>query len=427
MAHAAIEAILGQAIGLKISSIGQSTLDRAINQRLRALEMSDLNEYILKLKASPTEVKELIEEVVVPETWFFRNKEPFLALVDFVKNKWSHQTQKKLLRILSAPCSTGEEPYSVSMTLLHAGWPESRFHVDALDISSRSLSKAKTGEYGDHSFREKDFNYCFKYFTNTEDGKYILHERVRKKVSFFQGNLLNPSFIDRLGFYDVIFCRNLLIYLDPKSQARAVKTLGNLLLPNGILFTGHAEASLLSEQNFSSSPYPKAFAFHKQDAPPAMLVTKPQIPDKSDPFPIIDKPFKPAQAPDFGNFRQPIPSPSRPEIETAPDDMTVARKLADQGQLMESARICEEDIRKNGPTAQSYFLLGIIHDVNGDTQKAMEFLRKAIYLDPNHQEALVLLSLVLERSGNESGAESMRRRAERARARLSQSKEGVPE
>ncbi|MBU0728906.1 MAG: hypothetical protein KKE17_02210 [Proteobacteria bacterium] len=411
MPLADIETILGQAMGLKISTIGEATLERAIKRRLKVLGLDNQETYILRLKTSLHEVKELIEEVVIPETWFFRNKAPFLALTDFVHKKWAINSKKQTLRILSAPCSTGEEPYSIAMTLLHGGWPENRFHIDALDISSRALSHAKEAEYNDYSFREKDFNYCYNYFTKTDDDKYKLKERVRKKVSFFQGNLLNPNFTGSLGLYDIIFCRNLLIYLDPRSQHKAIKTLDQLLDPIGLLFIGHAEAGVFGIDHFVGAPFPKAFAFHKVGA--AHLFNDPSPTPQQDTL-LWAPPKDPKSQPStFSRGFAPQQIKGSKNI-----DLAHARKLVDQGNTNEAAKICEENIHINGPTAPSYFLLGIISDLEKEPERGIKFLRKAVYLDPDHWEALFLLSMLLERTGNEKEAGNIRRRADRARSRL---------
>ena len=223
MVEAEIEAILNEAIGLKLTSIGSSTLDRAVNRRMRALEIADNKLYLTCLKSSPAELKQLIEEVVIPETWFFRDEKPFQVVQRFV----AAAGKDKVFRLLSAPCSTGEEPYSLVITLLQAGVPESNFQVVGMDISSRALKKAAAATYSENSFRTIDLGFRSRYFKKTGAG-YVLDDQVRRNVTFKQGNLLNQAFMEYLGKFDIIFCRNLLIYLDRKAQQQSLDTLARL-------------------------------------------------------------------------------------------------------------------------------------------------------------------------------------------------------
>ena len=202
--------LLEQSIGLTVTSIGASTFKRALNSRKKFLDIIDDEAYLHKVTTSFMELRRLVEEVVVPETWFFRDQEPFNYLAEYI-----YQSTKDLsvdiFRILSLPCSTGEEPYSIAMTLLKAGLKPTSFYVDAVDVSGRSLAAAREGVYGQNSFRTKDIQFRDDFFHKTSAG-YSLNSMVREKVRFVRGNILQPGFLDSMGRYDVVFCRNLLIY-----------------------------------------------------------------------------------------------------------------------------------------------------------------------------------------------------------------------
>ncbi|MFH7321623.1 CheR family methyltransferase, partial [Desulfurivibrio sp. D14AmB] len=150
-----LEAILQQAIGLKITSLSQSSIERVMKRRLAALGLESLDDYLGRLKSSPQELKTLIEEVVIPETWFFRDGESYTFLAGFLRQQLK-PTGNRPLRILSIPCSTGEEPYSIAITALQAGWPPYLLRVDAVDISVRAIELARRGEYRPNSFRGDD-------------------------------------------------------------------------------------------------------------------------------------------------------------------------------------------------------------------------------------------------------------------------------
>src|SRR5262249_51536192 len=152
--------------------------------------------------------------------------------------------------ILSAPCSTGEEPYSLAMALLDAPVPRSQFTIDAVDLSVRALDRAKQAIYGKNSFRGKAVAFRDRHFAQTGD-VFKLHDAIHECVSFYQGNLLEEKFLVNHKPYDFIFCRNLLIYFDRATQKLALRKLHQLLSPSGVLFVGPAEVPLVSEQGFA--------------------------------------------------------------------------------------------------------------------------------------------------------------------------------
>lgn len=398
MANTEIEGLLRKILGLKVTTIGQTTLQRAVNRRIQALGLSDEEAYTQKIKTSTLELNELIEEVVVPETWFFRDREPFNVLKKLINKEWTKTNRKGFLRLLSAPCSTGEEPYSLAIALLQAGWSDNKFQVVALDISTRSLARAKAAEYTKHSFRGTDDTFRETFF-QASGKKYILNNNIRKKVQFQHGNLLNPAFMAGLGLFDVIFCKNVLIYLDEESKKRAIITLEHQLSDDGILFVGHAETGLFTNSKFTTLPYPQSFAFQKVA--------------KSKPLPSLfttQSPFSrkiSAGRPQEQSFHE-TPGAGEKEI-----NLDVARQLADEGHLREAIKLCEINLREHGPSAQAYFLMGLSHDAAGETGKAEKLLRKAIYLEPNHLDALIHLSLLTERAGDLAGAQSIKQRIKR--------------
>ena len=393
-----IEALLQKSMGLKVTSIGKSTLDRSIQVRMKALSINDKADYKEILRSSSLELRELIEEVVIPETWFFRDKDPFKALNHFLVTKWIPKHKNNILRLLSVPCSTGEEPYSITMSLLSSGLPADKFTVHAVDISRRSLERAKKGIYTEHSFRGDDLAYRLQYFKK-ENKSYVINKSVRQKVHFHSGNILNPLFMEGLGLFDIIFCRNVLIYFDALSRHQSVKTLTNLLSDDGILFVGHAEANLLTKTMFTPARFSQAFAFYKKSKE-ALLSEKTASQQKT----TMQK------KPDFEHL---YPFQKRQTDNKKEPDLVLVRQLADRGKLTEATRICEEYLDQYGPSAQAFFLLGIIYDAAEDTKQAEKLFRKAIYLNPKHEEALVFLSLLAEKQGDAKEAKALQQRVNR--------------
>jgi chemotaxis protein methyltransferase WspC len=190
MAFVKIKKLLKETMGLSSESIGDSSIERAINHRKDILKIISANDYLSLLIENEDELNELVEEVVVPETWFFRNLVPFeslsACLPDYQNKKNSGEAP---LKILSLPCSTGEEPYSIAMTLLEIGLKEDEFQIDAQDISKRALRKARRAIYGKHSFRESGRIDVEKYFCKTRSGLQLL-PIVRDRVNFIQSNII---------------------------------------------------------------------------------------------------------------------------------------------------------------------------------------------------------------------------------------------
>jgi len=197
--------------------------------------------------------------VVVPEPWFFRSKTPFDAV-----NKCLSEmvAARESLKILSFPCATGEEPYSIAMWLMAAGFSEADFNIDGVDVSKRALTKARRGIYGQHSFREDEVNIKDKFFKKTRSGYQILPE-VKKHVAFSKANIIIDSICPSGEYYDIIFCRNLLIYFDRDTQNIVLDKLRLILKDGGVLFVGHAETTQIKKEYFTKINMPKAFAYRK--------------------------------------------------------------------------------------------------------------------------------------------------------------------
>lgn len=393
-----IEELLQKTIGLKVNAIGKPTVDRAVRNRMNALSLTDKDTFVKKLKSSQVELRFLIEEVVIPETWFFRDREPFRAMTQYLISRWSPKNNNSLFKVLSVPCSTGEEPYSIAMSLLGSNWPPEKFTVHAADISHRAITKAKQGIYSEHSFRGTDLAYRSQYFQKNST-HYVLKKSVREKIHFHTGNILNDAFMKGLGIFDVIFSRNVLIYFDPNSRKKAVDILYEILHEDGILIVGHAEANLLSSFPFIPAPFPQAFAFYKK--PGSQLITSPKKTAAAT-APLKKKAFIPKRI-----------HSSHEDMKKKSPDLGLALNLANKGKLKAAKIICQEYLDQCGPTAQAFFLLGIIYDAANDVNRAEKLFRQALFLDPNHEEALIFLTLLTEKAGYISEARTLKKRLER--------------
>jgi chemotaxis protein methyltransferase WspC len=393
-----IEKLLQEKFGLGITSVGKSAFQRAINKRMQALNLADADLYLATLQTSGPELNELVEEIVVPETWFFRETMSFIVLTSYVAKRLQ-QDSNAFIRLLSAPCSSGEEAYSMAIALMEANIPAERFSIHGLDISSRSLVKAGKGIYRQHSFREKDLHLRYKYF-HQEDNFFVLKKSVMDKVRFRHGNILNADFIASLGTFDVLFCRNVLIYLDDQSCKRALNNIEKALTPEGILFVGHAESGMLDRKTFRSAPYPKAFAFYKnlseRERPP-FTADKSGQKNLHDTLSATSCKFSDANnIIKYSGTGQGIPR-AKPKIQI---DQRMIKQMVDEGKFEPAADILRINLQACGPTAEAYYLLGMISIEKDKIDEANNLLRKAVYLSPDHIEALALLSMLAEKSGD---------------------------
>lgn len=262
---ARFETWLSTETGIDASSLGINTLARVVNDRMRAtqgdaLQDGALDVYWHLLHGSVDERQALVEALVVPETWFFRDRDAFAALTKLAAARVA-DAPTRVLRVLSVPCSSGEEPYSVAMALLDAGFDPSRFVIDAIDISGQAIERAQQASYGRNSFRGHALEFRARHFTETADG-WQLHERVQQAVRFSRGNLFEP--LQRTDTrYDFIFCRNVLIYFYRDAQDRAIQLLDAQLADGGTIFVGPAETGLMMRHAMTSARIPLAFAFHR--------------------------------------------------------------------------------------------------------------------------------------------------------------------
>jgi chemotaxis protein methyltransferase WspC len=412
MALVALENLLQASMGLSAASIGKTAIERAVQERLLACKLADQQTYLKRVRESGVELQALIEAVVVPETWFFRDPHAFTALARMA-HEWLPSHADGLLSLLSLPCSTGEEPYSMAMALLDASIPPNRFHVDAVDISARALAQGMRAVYGKNSFRGGELGFRDRHFDLTADG-YAVRQSVRQQVRFQHGNLFAADLLPGQARYDVIFCRNVLIYFDRPTQDRALAVLNRLLHASGMLFVAPAETSLPAGHDLVSTNEPLAFAFRKRGALPRAPKRKAAPPVQP---PALRRPAaaghpRAAAGTTFATAAPPSdPPPARPADPVA--DLTEAFRLADQGHFVEADRRCEEHLRRCGPSATAFYLLGLVRDATGHQAEAAVYYRKALYLDPNHYDTQIQLALLIEKQGDRAGALVLRNRARR--------------
>lgn len=426
MILAEVEKLLREAIGLHAETVGGSVVQYALKQRMAACRVAEPSAYWQLLTSSRRELQELINAVVIPETWFFRDREAFAVAAQHAR---AHRRPGLPVRMLSLPCSTGEEPYSMAMAMFDAGFAAPDFTVEGLDVSTRNIAEATRAVYGRNSFRGADLSFRARYFDPVEGG-YRPKTAVLKQARFEAGNLFDPAATSGPESYDVVFCRNLLIYFDRELQQRALDRLWQILAPGGLLLVGPAESSLPTLHGFVSARMPMAFAFHKKADRTEVAVQiegagKAPRPARKAPRPAPPPArsgqasaaaVRPPAAPAIRRPPEPAPpAPSR--ADPAQESLVSIERAANSGRIEEAKQAAHRHIQAFGPSAGVYYLLGLAHDASDAVREAIEHYRKALYLAPDHRETLAHLALLLERQGDTAGAKVLNSRLGRIEKR----------
>jgi chemotaxis protein methyltransferase WspC len=441
MKFSAIENLLCQRTGIDANILGSKKIEKAIDIRCSIAGVSHADDYFQLLRTSPQEFNEFVELIVVPETWFFRDRQLFDSIANFLFSQRLDRSRANKLRVLSLPCSTGEEPYSLAMTLLNLGLQPNQFQIDAVDISKKALAKAQIGRYSRNSFRGDNLAERSRYFQLVGQ-EYQLCEAVKRTVNFSQGNLLDNNLLLEKT-YDIIFCRNVLIYFDDAARATTLKNLNRLLKKDGLLFVAASETGELDKYGFKIIRLPCGFAGRKESS----IVDNFSRSDRDNfaltstlqsAIPPTRQKTKQYNAPNNAPgsaLSRPASSPDRSTVRTATADRTTAdrtrgdrqelvaepltnnldkiRNSADRGNITEAISQCQLYLQTHSTSAEAYLLLGQLYQANRLELRAEECFQKAVYLDPKNFEALLHLILLKEQQGDLSKAAILRQRLQR--------------
>ena len=226
--------------GITFTPTNRSILESRLKERLRERGVSDVRLYIDKIKSDKEELKGFLDSITTNLTRFFRNQAHFDALEKHVIPELINVIKKTpgTIRIWSAGCSTGEEPYTISMLLTEILPKTWNFEILASDISLKCLMTAKEGYYADSRIAGIPDNYLAKYFDKVEGG-YKVRPDVQSKIKFDYHNLKNES---GQRNFDVVFCRNVIIYFDEAAQTEVMSRFWDAMASKSFLFIGHSES-----------------------------------------------------------------------------------------------------------------------------------------------------------------------------------------
>ena len=344
------------------------------------------------------EFQELLNAITVPETYFFRDS----WQVDFIKRNIIPEIVqrkmalncKRVVKIWSAGCSTGEEPYSIAIISSELEEPLKDFRLEILatDVSGKALKKAKRGIYGKRSVREVQRGYLEKYFTRSGD-EYHLHKEIKNMVTFSPLNLAQEPFpVKDMGEQDLILCKNVLIYFRPDTVKKVLHNLYQCMDKKGYFFTGGAESLFHLSHEFQLRERKNVFYYTREKV-------SPESSERPKEFVVIPQPkISPARRKDISLDRS---STERPREE---NPLTTSLRYIRAGEYEEAFSVCYDLLRKDPLSVEGHFLLGLIYKYKEETDNALTHFRKATYLQPNLPLAHYYLGELYLTKGNKFNA-----------------------
>jgi chemotaxis protein methyltransferase CheR len=430
-ALAEVERVLEDACGLTLSPGIRRTLGDAFLRAARELRLAP-DAFLVRLRAGDHRaVTTLVEAAVVGETYFFRHPEQLAAIRQLCI---AAAPRERPLSIWSAGCATGEEPYTLAMELANAGRVGLGDRILATDVSSRALAVAREARYGEWSLRRLAAELRGRHF-DAYPPHVEVRADIRAAVEFRRHNLVREA-APGTGF-DLVLCRNVLIYFNPPTAALVVEKLAVSLAPGGFLVLGPVEAPLAAERDLERVEHEGATIFRARGAKPlAARPARRTAPSTSAPLPgrapgarpLEDEEraaaWKPRAAPRPAVFLAPVPAPAAaapPPVPAGPPappvPLAAARDAALRGDLSAAEELARAAaVRELSPEA--WLLVSMAAEARGDLAAAVDAVRRALYLDPGLALGHAALVPLYARLGLHDDAARARRNALEALAGL---------
>jgi chemotaxis protein methyltransferase CheR len=270
-----------QHCGLNFTEDSKYLLEKRLGRRLQLHKLKNFKDYYYFLRYKPDkeqELSEVVDLLTTNETYFFREDYQLRAFAEEILpeiRKRKEATGDKQLRIWSAGCSSGEEPYTLAMILLDQTWLSSwRVEIIGTDISQKVLQMARQGEYGETSFRNTDQVYKRRFFSDAGD-KLRIKDEVKNLVTISHLNLFDSARITLLGRMDVVFCRNVIIYFDLDGKKKVIDNFFQRLHPEGYLLLGHSESLINLSTSFQLRHFQHDMVYQKSALPTPSIGGRP--------------------------------------------------------------------------------------------------------------------------------------------------------
>lgn len=439
LAFSALRELFVKRTGLAYYNDNQHGFRRGVSLRMSELGLSSHEAYrnLLARETSQREWDQLVEELVVSETFFFRYPDQFRLLRETaIPDRISRKSGERSLTVWSAGCATGAEPYSVNMLLRRDmahqvdGWDIS---IIGADISDRNLAKARAAVFTDWDLRtmpQPEREACFEKVGN----KWRVRDQFRTGVSFVRMNFAGSDFRQFVDAnrerFDLVLCRNVLIYFDPEFTHRVLRDLYDVMAPDAWLCVGHAEPYMDIANVFTPVFRDGTFAYRK-----GVVGVPALLPDGS--LPPAGKAQSRAPAPP--SYRHVVPAVTEtvatPSIAPLPEvppriptedprdigkalpsdesDVGAARGMANRGEWDAAETCCRRVIESDEFNAEARFVLALVLEFKGQLEDCARMLRSAIYIDRKFVLAHYHLGLISARTGSLDEARKSLRNAQR--------------
>lgn len=352
--------------GLSYYQNREEQLLRAIGPCMEAARITSYESYLAHLRTSPEEVRKVVSRLTVGETYFFRDRPQFQALLDTVLPSLAESALTRRPRAWSAGCSIGAEPYSLSC-LAYTHFRE-RLHplsILATDINVEVVEMARNGVFSDWALRQVQPSERERYFISTDRGEWRLRTHLRENVEFQCHNLASDPIPPGGQAFDLILCRNVLIYFDQHLIRRVLDQFYDALRPGGWLGVGYSEHGSDIFHRFEVVSRPGTVMYRR---------------------PLIETTFRQASPPVMVEWPPPAPDPPvpvawlKPPLETPPS-IDELKSLADGGQWQRARELADELLARDPLHSRAHFYRALVHEHLGDTEGSAKSYRQAIYLD----------------------------------------------
>jgi chemotaxis protein methyltransferase CheR len=426
--YLSLKQYLIESTGLAYYADKDSDLAFRLGARLSELKLGGCGPYLSLLKNSEAGESErhlLIGQLTIGETFFFRHSEQFDALRDVVLPELIERNQAtRTLRIWSAGCATGAEPYSLAILLkTHfadriAGW---QVQILGTDINQNFLAKAARGQFEEWALRTTPDDVRRRWFSQSGRSWTLLPD-FREWVTFQYHNLVEhpyPSIVHGIVALDLILCRNVLIYFDWTVIRQIIGQFHECLVDGGWLAVGHAESNPEVFRDFRTVNVPSATLYQRTGVATSSPLPVPAPPAAApwQPATVFQPwPFQPGPFQQPGSFQQPWSPPTLPAVpvplfpgpapQPAPEleGLALVRRLADEGKWEDAARGCERLLAEDQLNPVAYFYQALVMDQMGRSSDAERAIRRALYLDRSFVFAHYHLARLLEKAGNGDAA-----------------------
>ncbi len=257
---------LQKSCGIFLDDKKLTRFQRKIETIVHEYESGDFNRFYHRLRFAGDKelVQALINAVTINETYFWREHEQFRILVEEILPSMVDQNRLRHIRILVLPCASGEEVYSIMLAILDKKGLLERLNIELIgvDIDTDMIKMAKRACYSQRSVSKLPKHLVDSYFTK-DKGSYCFDKELVSLVQFFQVNIFEENLKSRLGEFDIIFSRNMLIYFNKEDKRRSLERFHSLLKSGGYLFLGHADAGMLDRSMFE--PYVSGFQVYRRN------------------------------------------------------------------------------------------------------------------------------------------------------------------